>query len=366
MTSHWATDDTGVRYLDGGGVLFEDTLDHWHNAVLRLLALDDAAARRWVETVVASTPQPWTASDDFARARAIAAGTRRYYGWEDADDWNSAAYSGADALGATVDRLFIRGIMRDASVEIVGNSDLGHGILVSRATRRPLAPPEYEEQYFEGNEPGVGYGNYQAQTDWRLEKARRYVRQVEGIASYVGRPAGPATRLLDVGSGYGFFRQAAAERGWQHEGVEVSTHAAAVGRRQFGFETFVGTLDEFRADHAFTVCTLFDVVEHVERPVEFLRTVASSLDPGGLCVVRTPNLLAFEAEVFGPFYHSLKMEHLQLFSPTSLSHALRLAGMPCMFLASESHLLRGFLGTHLATIARQQHGSDLFAVAVKV
>jgi 2-polyprenyl-3-methyl-5-hydroxy-6-metoxy-1,4-benzoquinol methylase len=365
VTSHWQTDDTGVRYLHGGAVLFEDTLDHWQNAILRLLALDDANARCWVETVITSAPRSWAESDDLTRASAIAAGTRKYYGWADVDDWKAAGYTGVDALGATVDRLFIRGIMRDDSVEIVGNSVLGHGILVSRTTRRPLAPPVYEEQYFEGNEHGLGYGNYHGQTDWRMEKSRRYLRQVEGIAWYLGQPARPTTRLLDVGSGYGFFRQAAAERGWQHEGVEISAHATAVARKQFGFDTFVGTLEQFRADRGFTICTLFDVVEHIEQPVEFLRTVATLLNPGGLCVVRTPNLLSFEAEVFGPFYHSLKMEHLQLFSPTSLSHALRLAGMPCMFLASESHLLRGFLGTHLTTIARQQHGSDLFAVAVK-
>jgi 2-polyprenyl-3-methyl-5-hydroxy-6-metoxy-1,4-benzoquinol methylase len=250
---------------------------------------------------------------------------------------------------------------------VVGNRYLSHGILVRRDTRETVGPPAYNETYFEGNTYGLGYGNYSAQEEWRMQKSRRYLRQIEGIALFLGRTLETNTRLLDVGSGYGFFRQAAAEAGWTHDGQDVSEHAARVGHERFGFETFVGTLDDLllRAPQAYDVVTLFDTIEHLNDPAQSLRVVSQLLAPGGLCALRTPNLCALELDVFGPFYHSLKLEHLHYFSVTSLSHLLLRAGLSPAFVTTESHLLRGLLGTALEVFGREQRGSDLFAVGWK-
>ena len=117
-----------------------------------------------------------------------------------------------------------------------------------------------------------------------MEKSTRQVRQIKGIADYLGRPTGENTHLLDVGSGYGYFRKAAAEMGWTHEGVDISRHAANTASVQFGFTTFVGTLEDFKkqATKQYDIITLFDTLEHAEDPQSFLKCVASSLSEGGM------------------------------------------------------------------------------------
>lgn len=61
----------------------------------------------------------------------------------------------------------------------------------------------------------------------------------------------------------------------------------------------------------------------------------------------------------------LKLEHLHYFSITSLSHFLWRAGLSLAFITTESHLLRGWLGSALEVFGREQRGSDLLAVGWK-
>ena len=82
-------------------------------------------------------------------------------------------------------------------------------------------------------------------------------------------------------------------------------------------------------------------------------------------MLRTPNLRALELEIFGRFQHSLKLEHLHYFSPASICHLAERVGLVPEFTTTESHLLSGFLGPHLASIRQQMRGSDLFFAASK-
>lgn len=364
----WTRTKENIVCERDGVVWFSDTVDHWDNAVRRLLNFDEARGQAWVEQVLRSLPRP---TPECAAAEVIAAlesGTRSFYKiGQDTEPWAPARYAELDVFGSRVDRRWTDGVGMDVGFEIVGSNDLEHGVLVSRETRRPAKPPVYEEQYFEGKTHGLGYGNYVAQTDWRMEKSRRYVRRIAGIAQFVGRPTAQGTRLLDVGSGYGFFRAAAGEQGWVHDGEDVSAYAAKAGEEIFGFPTFVGTLEAFAAQtkSTYDVVTLFDTIEHIESPESFMRTVHQLLAPGGLCVLRTPNLRALEMDTFGRCQHSLKLEHLHYFSPRSMCHLCERVGLTPEFVTTESHLLSGFLGRHLASVRQQLRGSDLFFAASK-
>jgi hypothetical protein len=78
--------------------------------------------------------------------------------------------------------------------------------------------------------------------------------------------------------------------------------------------------------------------------------------------VKTPNLDCLEADLFGPFYHSLKREHLVYPTARSLATLGRRAGLETMHLGSTSHLLAGFLGSdRIAKLIRDDRGADLVA-----
>ncbi|HWZ91335.1 MAG TPA: class I SAM-dependent methyltransferase [Polyangiaceae bacterium] len=220
-------------------------------------------------------------------------------------------------------------------------------------------PPEYEESYFEGDAKlAGGYGQYAAQAGWRLEKAARQLRELQAVSGITGG------RALDLGSGYGYFRRALADGGFEHEGIEVSQHARNVAEHLYGFSTMAGTLDDRASDLAgrYQLITLWDVIEHVADPVRLLSRVAGCLSPGGVVAIKTPNLDCPEAEMFGPYYHSLKREHLVYFTPKSLEQAAHAAGLRTVLVSSTSHLLVGFVGPEQTSIwEKAGRGADITA-----
>lgn len=100
----------------------------------------------------------------------------------------------------------------------------------------------------------------------------------------------PPGRLLDVGCSYGAFLELAGEAGWNTAGVELSRKACNYAARERGMEVFHGTLEQARlADGSFEVVTLWDVIEHLDRPLDTLREIRRILVPGGRVVLFTIN-----------------------------------------------------------------------------
>lgn len=97
-------------------------------------------------------------------------------------------------------------------------------------------------------------------------------------------------RLLDVGCSYGAFLELATERGWEPFGVELSEKACSYARRERGLEVFHGTLEAAALPGGgFDVVTLWDVIEHLERPRDTIREIHRLLAPGGVAVLFTIN-----------------------------------------------------------------------------
>jgi 2-polyprenyl-3-methyl-5-hydroxy-6-metoxy-1,4-benzoquinol methylase len=335
-----------------GGLRYEDTPDHLENGLLRLLNLSQAELQRWLDLAARSD-----AGDLLARLR---------------DAWTAlrppppAPAGPAADVGPGPDGL--RGRVLHAAIA----ESPGHGVAISDAARhgwlvrwdgrrfaRETQPPSYEEEYFEGDKlTAGGYGDYSSQAGWRLEKAARQVGELRAATGIGGG------RVLDIGSGYGFFRVALGDAGYEHDGLEISRFARAAALREYGLQTHPGTLAEHCGAwrERYDVVTLFDLIEHLSDPVGFLRQVAAILRPGGAVGIKTPNLCCPEARLFGAHYHSFKREHLGFFSAPSLTAAAHAAGLEPLAMTTSSHLLVGFVGPEQTRAWEEQlQGADLLA-----
>jgi SAM-dependent methyltransferase len=98
-------------------------------------------------------------------------------------------------------------------------------------------------------------------------------------------------RLLDVGSGPGFFLLHGAERGtWSVHGLEPSTQAVAHSRG-LGLDVTQAFLnaDSAKKLGTFDVVHLNEVLEHVPDPRGVIGLVETMLVPGGLVALMVPN-----------------------------------------------------------------------------
>jgi SAM-dependent methyltransferase len=311
---------------------FNDDDDHIENALLRLLDLTRDDLDQWIALSTSS-------EGDLLE--------RLHSGWEQlrpaprAPTGSSSEGSVPGPFGRT-GRLWHAAIAENPSVGFARDDDGWSWPVRWDGASWQLVddPPEYEEEYFEGGRSGGGYTAYRDQAGWRMEKAHRQVRELRAATGFDGGD------VLDIGSGYGYFLAALDVAGFNSEGLEVSDHGRAVAKEAFGQDSQGGILEDHLSDwqESFDVVTGFDLIEHVVDPVQFLTDVRAILRPGGFVGLKTPSRDSPEADIFGPFYHSLKREHLVIFTPAALTRAAADAGLEPVDVTTTSHLLRGFVG----------------------
>src|SRR3569832_69162 len=142
---------------------------------------------------------------------------------------------------------------------------------------------EYEENYYSAEKPTFLQHAGEDQ-DWAELAQNDRIESFERIVG-AGR-----RRLLDIGSGPGFFLKTAKNRGWSVMGIEPSRQAAAHARGM-GLPVVEGF---FGADLApalglFDAVNLNNVLEHLPDPTAILRAAASVIAPGGVICVNVPN-----------------------------------------------------------------------------
>lgn len=203
-----------------------------------------------------------------------------------------------------------------------------------------------------------------------MNNAARALLRIELIrdmaAGAAGWVAGPAEgRVLDIGCGSGQLLARLASFGWQAEGAEPDSEAAALARRVYGLRIHqVGAEDLDPRLGTFDVITMIHVLEHVVDPVGVLTRVAGLLAPSGRCVIVTPNASSYGAQVFGVnWVHWDPPRHLNLFDPSSAMRAARNAGFAIMSLDTSVRMARF---TWKASRDIRRHGKVAWEVPMSI
>jgi len=144
-------------------------------------------------------------------------------------------------------------------------------------------------------------------------------------------PQAKDTPVLDVGCGLGWWLSRLAASGYTDlTGVDADAEmarqaaAAAGSRARFacadGMEWLRGHPDSYG------LILMYDVLEHVAiaDTVPFLESARRALQPGGVLVVRTPNMQALG----GSYSRYIDLTHRCGFTEPSLRQAFHLAGFP--------------------------------------
>lgn len=135
---------------------------------------------------------------------------------------------------------------------------------------------DYAEEYYRG---GI-YADYLADRGVIHKNAFRLLNELERVAK--GRS------LLDVGCAAGFFLEAARTRGWSVRGLEISDFASDYARRELGLAVDTGSITSAPDGlSGFDVVTLWDTIEHLDRPDQALASIHGLLKPDGVLAFST-------------------------------------------------------------------------------
>jgi 2-polyprenyl-3-methyl-5-hydroxy-6-metoxy-1,4-benzoquinol methylase len=145
--------------------------------------------------------------------------------------------------------------------------------------------------------------------------------------------------LLDIGCGYGFTLDFANKMlGWKAIGVEPSSYGR-LGAQALGLTIYDNYLEKVRelSESQFDLIISAEVIEHVEKPNEFINLLKKYLSANGILILTTPNASWIEEgqsvstlmAVLSPGFHA------NLFSPASLEKLLREAGFKFIEIAKQ-------------------------------
>jgi len=169
-----------------------------------------------------------------------------------------------------------------------------------------------------------------------------YIACHEGVGTRLGEnhkaffkhfPSNVRGRLLDVGCGDGRFLRHAKEQGFEVWGIDFDKKSVENAKRKFGIDTvFAMSLEEFyeyakEKNLKFDVITFFEVLEHQDKPREFLEMVKGLLKEGGYIAGSVPNRERLFAEMDWKNYFNWDYppHHFLRFSKSSLEKALNFA-----------------------------------------
>jgi SAM-dependent methyltransferase len=175
-------------------------------------------------------------------------------------------------------------------------------------------------------------------------------------------------RLLDVGTGFGFFLSEMKKRGWDATGVEISKKAMDYARDILGLTIHPGPLGKVSfPDNHFDAVTGFYVIEHLPDPIIFLKECYRILKPGGLLLLRYPhttpikNLLGF----FGIKNRLYDLPaHLSDFSPKMIQRCLEGIGFGKCRHQIGGYTLPSDLGKRTASILFGSFSEALFYLSL--
>ncbi len=156
---------------------------------------------------------------------------------------------------------------------------------------------------------------------WDVEKHDTYRR-----ISLIKRIIPPPAKVLDIGTGFGFFVGLLTEHGYSCASTETNkTKLAYVPKSVTIIPPDFGNADK---PLDFEIVTMFHMLEHLEEPVAFLDLLRESVKSGCRIVIEVPNrddLLLRESRPYFEFYW--QKSHLSYFNRESLADLICRGGL---------------------------------------
>jgi SAM-dependent methyltransferase len=136
-------------------------------------------------------------------------------------------------------------------------------------------------------------------TDQEIEKRKAREPVFRQAFAILRRHKPVPGSVLDIGCGLGTFLAVCRKGGWRVTGVEPSSIACEVAKREYGLELINEPFSSgvFRG-RKFDAVFAAQVLHHLEDPAAFVADVHRVLAADGILILRTPNLIPQEPILF--------------------------------------------------------------------
>lgn len=136
------------------------------------------------------------------------------------------------------------------------------------------------------------------------------------------------SKILEIGSGYGFYLDMMKKQGYDVTGIEISKIRRNYAKKLSGTKVLDCDLNErVPAIGKYDIIVLFHVLEYISNPIHFIKNISLLLKPQGKLLIKIPNVddlsLKFHEAYRNWFW---QRAHVNYFSPKVLRHVIKKAG----------------------------------------
>jgi SAM-dependent methyltransferase len=133
---------------------------------------------------------------------------------------------------------------------------------------------------------------------------------------------------FEMGYGDGIMLDNLRRLGWKVFGSERTVEAAHFARHALDMPVFVGGPPAIKPAPVFDLVFLFQVLEHLDNPVDTIRQIGQFLTPNGKLIIGVPNFSGWQRRFSGKkWFHLDVPRHLSHFSAQSLDTLVKTAGL---------------------------------------
>lgn len=222
---------------------------------------------------------------------------------------------------------------------------------------RPSTEAIYQHIYANGSKvPGYDRYWHYVRTVREQEHPLAYLAEQEpaywSVTQALPPPqtAGKPTTVLEVGSGLGYLTYSLSRAGFAAFGLDISEPAVKEARQRFGDLYVQGDLTDYAQLHAerFDVVVSTEVIEHIDKPLDFVGRMKQLLKPGGRVIITTPNKSFFPDDLV--WSCDLPPVHCWWFGEESMRYIAQSADMSVRFVSFTEYYKRHYSGACWSTL----------------
>jgi len=139
-------------------------------------------------------------------------------------------------------------------------------------------------------------------------------------------------KILEVGSGLGYFTYALRKEGYNAYGLDISKESTHIAKINYGNYYLCEDLFKYAETHSesYDVLIMTEVIEHINEPKSFIQASKCMIKKGGSIIITTPNKSFYSKNV--AWFSDAPPVHCWWFSEDSMKYIAKLYDMKIHFI----------------------------------
>jgi 2-polyprenyl-3-methyl-5-hydroxy-6-metoxy-1,4-benzoquinol methylase len=188
----------------------------------------------------------------------------------------------------------------------------------------PIPSPQEDKIFYDKNKQFKNQ-NYKINLK---EREMKSLTDTQRRISLISKFTKKNSKILEIGSGYGFLLKHMKNLGYDITGIEVSAERRKISRKITKAPILsININDEnFPVSKKFDMILLFQVLEHISTPIKFLSNIQKFMKPNAKIIIEVPNIDDHQLKINQSYNNWFwQRAHLNYFSPNSLKKVLQLS-----------------------------------------